>query len=416
MGWWLFFSNGEVVLETVTVTEGEFVQQVSVSGKVVASQEVDLAFSESGRVEALNVKVGDTVRAGQTLATLAISVLAADLRTAQADLQKVEQQQDALVASTYRTLLSDDLAAVPSSSYGVTPPVITGLYNGAEGTYRIRITKKENSSDYELRVFGLESREEIVILDDEPTALGTRGLFVSLPSGQSAYQDTIWEITIPNTKSTSYLANYNAYQEALRARERTVAAAEAEVERIQTDINERVLRAPFAGVVTVVETEVGATAAMNEQVVSLIGDDTLQIESFVPEINLALVQPGASSTVTLDAYGSGVPFEAVVVSVDPAETVRDGVSTYRAILEFVTEDARVRSGMTANVLIVADRRDNVIAVPQRAVKEREDTHYVRVKVGESVVEREVVVGAVSSLGSTEIISGLTPGEEVVVSE
>jgi multidrug efflux pump subunit AcrA (membrane-fusion protein) len=413
----MFFSNGDEPLETMVVEAGEFLQQVSVSGKIVAAQEVDLAFSETGRVEALQVGVGDTVVAGQTLATLGISVLAADLRTAKSDLDKIRKEQDALVASAYRTLLSDDLAAVPSaSSNDATPPTITGIYDGEEGSYRIRVTREENSSDYELRTFELESTGPTEILDDEPTALGTRGLFIAFPDGQAAYMETIWYVTIPNTKSTSYLANYNAYQEALRAREKAITAAEASIERIDTEISERVLRAPFSGVVTVVDTEVGATAATNEPVISLIGNDTLQIESFVPEINLPLVQPGASSTVTLDAYGSSVPFEAVVVSVDPAETVRDGVSTYRAILEFVHPDERIRSGMTANVVITADRRDNVISIPQRAVAQRDGTSYVRVMHGETPIEREVTTGAVSSIGSVEIVSGLAPGDILVLSQ
>ncbi|OGC84924.1 MAG: hypothetical protein A3C88_01870 [Candidatus Yanofskybacteria bacterium RIFCSPHIGHO2_02_FULL_50_12] len=417
LGAWFYFSNGEVPVETLVVEQGTFLQQVSVSGKVVAAQEVDLAFSETGRVEALNVRVGDRVAAGKTLATLGISVLAAELRTAQADLDKVQKEQDELVASAYRTLLSDDLAAVPSSSSDdATAPAITGIYDGAEGTYRARITKKENSSDYELRVFQLETVGLVEVLDNEPTALGTRGLFISFPDGQAAYENTIWYITIPNTKSSSYLANYNAYQETLRTREKAIANAEAEVQRIQTEINEHVLRAPFVGIITVVDTEVGATAAVNEPVISLIGDDTLQIESFVPEINLSLVWPGASSAVTLDAYGSGVLFDAVVVSVDPAETVRDGVSTYRAILEFVAEDERIRSGMTANVVITADRRDNIISIPQRAVTSRDGKDFVRVMEGETMKEREVETGAVSSIGSIEIISGLSPGEVVVLSE
>ena len=415
LGAWFYFSNGEVPVGTLVVEQGIFLQQVSVSGKVVAAQEVDLAFSETGRVETLNVRVGDRVAAGKILATLGISVLAAELRTAQADLDKIQKEQDVLVASTYRTLLSDDLAVVPStSSDDATPPTITGIYDGEEGIYRVRITKKENSSDYELRTFGLQELEPVLILDDEPTPLGTRGLFISLPDAQVAYEDTVWYLTIPNTKSASYLANYNAYQEALRVREKAVNSAEASIERIETEINERVLRAPFAGIVTVVDTEVGATAAVNEPIISLIGDDTLQIESFVPEINLSLVEPGFSSTVTLDAYGSNVPFEAKVISVDPAETVRDGVSTYRAILEFTIQDERIRSGMTANVVIVADRRENVVSIPQRAVTVRNGMSYVQVREGESLIEREVQTGATSSLGSVEIISGLMPGETIVL--
>jgi multidrug efflux pump subunit AcrA (membrane-fusion protein) len=405
--------NGEE-LQTMVVERGEFLQEVSVSGKVVAAQEVDLAFSETGRVEVLNVAVGDRVGSGATLATLAINVLLSDLRTAEQNLARVEREQDALVESAYRNLLSKDLSAVPSSSYGVTSPVITGRYEGGEGTYRIRITQKENSADFELRVFNLEFVEPVVVFEDEPTPLGTQGLFISFPDALSYYEDTTWEITIPNTKSASYLSNTNAYQEAQRARERSITSAQSSVENIRAEIAERVLRAPFAGIVTVVDTEVGATAAVNEPVISLIGDDTLQVESFVPEINLAFVQPGASSTVTLDAYGATVPFEAVVISVDPAETVRDGVSTYRAILRFVEDDERVRSGMTANVRITADRRDNVISVPQGAVESREGKKFVTILVGKEVVEREVETGIVSSIGSIEIVSGLEEGDVLVL--
>src|SRR3989344_2147510 len=282
LGAWFYFSNGEGPVGTLVVEQGIFLQQVSVSGKGVAAQEVDLAFSETGRGGTPNVRVGDRVAAGKILATLGISVLAAELRTAQADLDKIQKEQDVLVASTYRMLLSDYLAVVPStSSDDATPPTITGIYDGEEGIYRVRITKKENSSDYELRTFGLQELEPVLILDDEPTPLGTRGLFISLPDAQVSYEDTVWYLTIPNTKSASYLANYNAYQEALRVREKAVNSAEASIERIETEINERVLRAPFAGIVTVVDTEVGATAAVNEPIISLIGDDTLQIESFV---------------------------------------------------------------------------------------------------------------------------------------
>ena len=49
LGTWFLFGNGEKPLETLVVLPGEFVQQVSVSGKVVAANHVDLGFSNSGR-------------------------------------------------------------------------------------------------------------------------------------------------------------------------------------------------------------------------------------------------------------------------------------------------------------------------------------------------------------------------------
>jgi multidrug efflux pump subunit AcrA (membrane-fusion protein) len=418
VGSFFYFSRGDDNGPDVLVLQpGEFVREVSVSGKVESAEQVSLAFPDTGRIARISVAVGDRVGRGETLATLAIDVLAADLTVAQADLEEARRQQNAIVESAYRTLLSDDLSPVPNSStYDATPPVITGIYDGPEGNYRIRVEYDLNSRDYQMRVFDLEDRAAVEVLEDEPTVLGTRGLFITFPDEMAVYRDTIWNIAIPNTKSVSYLANYNAYQEAQRTRDKTITAAEAAVTRARAAINERTLRAPFTGVVTSVDADPGAIVAPNETVISLIGEGTLQIESFVPEINLSLVRPGASAVVTLDAYGSAVPFMAIVASIDPAETVRDGVSTYRAILQFDAQDERIRSGMTANVRIITDRREGVLSVPQGAVVERDGKKYVRIQRGEDIEEREVTTGALSSLGSLEIISGLSAGDIVVLSD
>lgn len=405
--------------ETLLVELGTFVRDVSVSGKVVAAKEAKLAFSESGRVSTMNADVGDYVGAGAVLGTLAIDTLLADLRAAEADLEKARKEQDTLVESTYRTLLSDDLAAVPdSSNYSVTVPTVTGLYTGPEGTYKVRVVQNDSSNlnDYELRVFGLEQVGDVEILEDEATALGTKGLFLSFSDELGSYSDTTWYVAIPNVKSTSYLANHNAYQEALRTREKVLTAAEKKIDGLKTDIAERTLRAPFSGVVTAVDIEVGEIAQANETALSLINAGVLQIESFVPEINISLLKVGAPAVITLDAYGATVPFEATIVSIDPAETVRDGVSTYRAILQFSKQDDRIRSGMTANIVVTADRREGVIAIPQRLVANRAGKEFVQVLVGEGVEEREVTTGSVSSFGSVEILTGLSAGDVILLSE
>lgn len=440
-------SNGDE--ELLTVTRSAFVQEVSVSGKVVAAQDVELSFPETGRVASLSVEVGDTVREGQALASLASATLISQLRAAEADLalrkaearntsvnlDEVKAEQNAMVESAYRTLLSDDLVATPESSYGVKAPTITGLYTGSEGSYRIRIAKIENSEDFELRTFSLELFGPVEILDDEPTPLGTKGLFIDFPDTLSSYKDTIWTVVIPNVKGDSYLDNRRAYDEALSTRSRVVAeaegslrsgdgksvadariqSAEAEVARIRAAIAERTLRAPFSGVITAVDAKLGGVVAANERAVSLISTGALQIESYVPEVNIALIEVRDPANVTLDAYSDDVVFVARVVSIDPAETIRDGVSTYRTILQFDEQDERIKSGMTANVTITTDVREDVISIPQGVVSEREGKKYVRLIVGKEIEEREVTTGAVSNLGNVEIISGLSEGEQVVLS-
>ena len=144
----------------------------------------------------------------------------------------------------------------------------------------------------------------------------------------------------------------------------------------------------------------------------MISTGAFQIESYVPEINIALVAVGDKASVTLDAYGDK-KFSASVVSVDPAETVRDGVSTYRAMLQFDAQDPLIKSGMTANVAIVTDVKERVLSVPQGLVVYRDGKTFVRVLVGKSIVEREVALGGVSSLGEAEVLSGLNQGDTII---
>jgi RND family efflux transporter MFP subunit len=451
LGFFIFGRNGGGEEELLTLTPGEFVQEVSVSGTIVATEDVDLAFAESGRVERIYVKVGDKVTRGQPLIALSTGTLHADLLSARADLaikraeaadkatnvDKVREQQDTLVQSAYREMLSDDLVAVSASSQTTaTPPVITGLYTGKEGTYKIRIVRENaGSDDLELRTFDLETSGPVEILDDEPTQLGTKGLYLSLPDAAYNYIDTVWNISIPNVKSSSYRTNYSAYQEALRTRDREIndaeaqvrresslltvsqaeiARAEANVARIEAELAERTIRAPFSGTVTDIQAELGGTTGASDPALSLISDATLQIESFVPEINIPLLAVGDPAIITLDAYGADVPFAAKVIFIDPAETIRDGVSTYRAKLEFNERDERVRAGMTANIVITTEKKSDVLSVPQGVVIDRDGRKFVLVKQGDESVEREVTIGGVSSVGQVEITSGLSAGDVVVL--
>jgi len=127
-------------------------------------------------------------------------------------------------------------------------------------------------------------------------------------------------------------------------------------------------------------------------------------------------------SVTLDAYGSEVNFPATVSLVDPAETVIEGISTYKVTLSFDEADTRIRSGMTANISIHTAERNNVLEIPLRAVTTKESTKIVRIappqtaKANTTPQEVNIVLGLRGSDGMVEVVSGLTEGEEVITFE
>jgi len=205
--------------------------------------------------------------------------------------------------------------------------------------------------------------------------------------------------------------------EAIRAQEAAVRQAEAKVKVVEAQLGQAVLRAPIAGVVTQQDAKVGEIVAANVKLVALISQGELKIEANVPEADIAKITIGNSGKVTLDAYGSNVIFGAHVRSIDPGETVIDGVPTYKTTILFDTHDTRVRTGMTANVTITAAKKDEVLVIPQRMVTNRGADAFVLI-LGDDGTAREVkiITGLRGSDGNIEIIEGLTKGDKVVIEE
>lgn len=219
---------------------------------------------------------------------------------------------------------------------------------------------------------------------------------------------------LDSSRKTLALKKAGTVQADIDAQAAQVKAAEADVANARAQLSKTVITAPFSGVITKVDAKAGKIVSPNTPEISMNSAAAFQIESYVPEVNIALVKVGDPAVITLDAYGEEVPFAAKVVSIDPAETIRDGVPTYRAILQFDENDERIRSGMTANIVITTAERSGVVSVPQGLVIERSGKKYVRILDGEAVVEREVTTGAVSSLGNIEVLTGLGAGDTVII--
>jgi RND family efflux transporter MFP subunit len=202
--------------------------------------------------------------------------------------------------------------------------------------------------------------------------------------------------------------------ETIAEQEAVVAAAAAEVQNARALIAKTRIVAPFGGMVTRMDAKVGETVSSDTSKISMQSDGIFQIETFVPEVAIARVAVGNPATTTLDAYGSSVAFPSVVIAVDPAETLQDGVPAYKTTLAFLSKDARIRSGMTANVVMETGVLHDAIVIPAGAVSTQEGVRYVSVVNRGQVERREVTTGPSPMLGQAHILSGLFAGDVILL--
>ena len=203
--------------------------------------------------------------------------------------------------------------------------------------------------------------------------------------------------------------------EVISAQEAKLDSAVASAENLQAQIQKTILRAPISGVVTKQETKAGEIVSANTLVVSIISVSQFEIEANVPEADIAKVKIGDDARVTLDAYGNDVIFELKTIAIDPAETIVEGVATYKVTFQFIENDERIKSGMTANIDILTAKRENVIIIPQRAVITKNGDAIVRLLDNNAQREEKIKTGLVGSDGNIEILEGINEEDKVITS-
>jgi HlyD family secretion protein len=204
--------------------------------------------------------------------------------------------------------------------------------------------------------------------------------------------------------------------EQIAAEEARLEQAEANVMKIRSQLIKSNLYSPIDGIITKQDAKVGEFVSAGQNIASVISDAEFEIESNIPEADIAKIQLNDSAKVTLDAYGNDVIFNAAVIRIDPAEIVIDGVPTYKTVLKFTEKDDRVKSGMTANIDILAENKPDTLVIPQRAIITREGQKIVRIFANNKIKEIPVEIGIRGSDGYIEILNGIKENDRVIISE
>ncbi len=494
------FTGGPANTDTFTyvLQPKEFVQNVSLTGKVIAAKNVDMGFETSSRVQKVNVKVGDFVKKGTILASLAngdfvaaveknaamLQDLTADVRVvdkklaednvagAEADVQVSSQalldqiqdmyaKADDAIRFNIDPVFRDPRSQNPEFIYLIDQNTalkdalksermdIGAILSRANDSFSINDLKTYRAEIGQIQRFINDVNTAISIVSEKAASSNdssysaqvnanktsvalARSSFATalnaLNQAEAVYKNDMSTLTRNKNQLNIVLAGATSGQ---------IAAQQASVQSAEAQLAKTLIRAPFDGVITKVDIKEGEISSPNKPVISMLNDGEYQIETFVSENDIAKLKINQPAKITLDAYGRNVFFDAVVISVDPAETLKDGVSTYRTKIQFVEKDEKVKSGMTANIDIETDRRLGILQIPQTAIVLDSGVKKVHVLTNTSCVDKAtstnpvlapqcaallddselvpIQTGEIGSSGDIEVISGVNQGQTIIYS-
>lgn len=150
-----------------------------------------------------------------------------------------------------------------------------------------------------------------------------------------------------------------------------VKQAEAALNAAELDLKYTTIRSPVNGIVVARNIEVGQTVAASFATPNLfliaLDLTKMQVDTNVSESDIGGITEGKEATFTVDAY-PGVPFTGTIRQVRLAPINVQNVVTYNVVVGVDNKDLRLKPGMTANVSIIVAQRDNVLKVPNAALR------------------------------------------------
>lgn len=185
-------------------------------------------------------------------------------------------------------------------------------------------------------------------------------------------------------------------------------AAEARYQAVQARLADRLIRAPFSGVLGFRQVSSGTLVTPGTPITTLDDLSIIKLDFSLPEIYLSLLHPGLSLAARSVAYPDRT-FDATVRNVDSRVDPVTRTATVRAHID--NDDQLLRPGMLLTVRLAAEERE-ALMVPEDALVQRGDRAYVYT-VEEGIADMREVDHGDRYRGWVEITSGLSAGETVI---
>jgi HlyD family secretion protein len=306
----------------------------------------------SGNIMALYADFNSKVKAGQLIARIDPQIFQARVDAAQA------------AVGSARAAVYNAQANVQKSAADIANAQANVLV-AEDNTQKAHVAVVDAQSKLGRRI--QLANEGVLSKEDRETAQATYDQAVSGERAAHGQADAS-QAALSASKAEQQIAHM---QEA--AAQAQVKQAEAALAQAQIDLDHTYIKAPVDGTVVSRQVNVGQTVAASLAAPTIfeIAQDLakMQVDTNVDEADVGRVQVGQRATFTVDAYPNRV-FHGAVTAVRQAPINVQNVVTYDVVIGVSNDDLKLFPGMTANVKILVDHRDNALKIPNAAFRYR----------------------------------------------
>lgn len=414
--------------QTENLQRGQLTALIGGTGSVHANQVTLVTWQISGRVGDISVSVDDSVQKDEILATLETSSLPQSLILAEADLIAAKRSLNTLQTST--TPRAQAQLALVNAREALDKAQDnydwTAYERGSKeqiDTARANLVLAQDQLDKAEQYFGFVNDRA---KDDPVYAAALLQVNSARTARDNAQANLNWLLGKPEEQDVALsearlILAQAQLEDAQREWERLkdgpdaddITAAQARINALEATLSQVELKAPFAGTITEVRSKVGDQVTPGT--VSFRIDDLsrLLVDVQIPEVDVNRIEVGQPVSVSFDAI-TDKEYNGKIVEVARIGTVVQGSVNFTVTIEMTDADETVRPGMTAAVNIVVEQLDDVLLVPNRAVRLRNGERVVYILRDGEAVAVPITIGATSDSYSQVLRGDVKEGDAVIL--
>jgi HlyD family secretion protein len=416
-------------LQTQTIERGNLVAIVGATGTVRANQTATLAWQTNGRVALINQITGDLVDANAVLAELAESSLPQSVILARADLVTAQRNLDNLMNSDQaRAQAQLSLAnaqdaynkALWNRKYSNTPNVTDqDKIDAARAAVTLAQDKVDKAQDWYDRFAENADTDPskasaLSSLANAKIALENAEKTLQFYTDTPAQQEVLisdGEVALAKAKLDDAQREWDRLKDGPDPDD--IVAAKARVAAIEATIGMANITAPFAGTITDSKTMVGDQVNAGSVAFRIDDLSRMLVDVMIPEVDINSIKPGQEVNLTFDAI-SNAQYQGKVVEVARVGASSAGVVNFEVTIEVLNADTQVLPGMTAAANIIVSNLNDVVLIPNRAVRLVDGKRVIYLMKNGVATKVEIELGA-SSDTMSELLSGdVSAGDTIIL--
>src|ERR1700755_2284786 len=393
-GFW-FYGDRANAAEYMTPKgeRGNLRNTVTATGTLQAVTTVQVGSQASGTISALYADFNSTVKKGQIIAQLDPSIMQAQVQQARANLQQAEAQ-----LQSARAAVSQSHAGVAQSRAGITDAQAKAL---AAGSTTQNQQAGVSAAEANVAVLKAQMDDAASFLRQEQTLLQSGVIAqreyetaqTSFKTAEARYNQAVAQLKMAQLSAQSAsgagqaqaAAQVEQAQAQAQQSQGSVLSAQAQVQNAiaqveqaraalqlsEINLQHTTIASPIDGVVVSRDVNVGQTVAASLSAPTLftIAQDLTQMQVIanIDQADIGLVEQAKSVTFTVDAFPSE-EFKGAIQQMRLNPVNVQNVVTYNVVIDVSNPEQKLKPGMTANLTVTIDERNDVLKVPNSALR------------------------------------------------